>query len=486
MLDATAPVPKLSREQLAEREPSLRLALLNAQFDCRQAAVPVVLLLTGNDHVGANEVLDRLHEWMDARGLDTSVFEDETDEERERPRFWRYWRALPARGRTAVLLGAWAGEPIVEREAGKLDADEWADHLRHSSNLEEEWVADGVTMLKIFLFASPASLEHRIERARRKPDSEPYVEKRDAKALHRWESTRVVAEEFLRATDTDAAPWHVVRADDAQARDVAVVELLIAALTEAAERGARPRPAEVVAPHPAFPPVDIPEIESVTEVEYDHRKKKLQGKVARLSRKARRRGIATVLVFEGGDAAGKGGAIRRVTQALAARDSRVTPIAAPTEEERRYHYLWRFWRALPRAGRVQIFDRSWYGRVLVERVERFASEAEWRRAYDEINDFEEQLVGAGIRLVKFWLEVSEQEQLRRFQARENTPYKQYKITDEDWRNRGKRDQYAEAVAEMVARTSTPAAPWTLVNADDKHHARLVVLRRVVDVLGDGR
>ncbi|MEZ5064636.1 MAG: polyphosphate:AMP phosphotransferase [bacterium] len=486
MLDPSTPAPKLSREQLAEREPSLRLALLNAQFDCRQAEVPVVLLLAGNDRVGANEVLDRLHEWMDARGLDTAVFDDETDEERERPRFWRYWRSLPARGRTAVLLGAWAGEPLVERESGKLDDVEWADHLRHSAALEEEWIADGAAMLKIFLFTSPGALEHRIERARRKPDSEPYVEKRDAKALHRWETARLVAEEFLRATDTEAAPWHVVRADDASARDVAVVELLIAALTAAGARGARPRPAETVAPPSALPAVEIPGIESVTEADYDRRKKKLQGKIARLSRKARRRGIATVLVFEGGDAAGKGGAIRRVTQALAARDFRITPIAAPTEEERRYHYLWRFWRALPRAGRVQIFDRSWYGRVLVERVERFASEAEWRRAYHEINDFEKQLVGSGTRLVKFWLEVSEQEQLRRFQARENTPYKQYKITDEDWRNRGKRDQYAEAMAEMVARTSTPAAPWTLVDADDKHHARLVVLRRVVDALGDDR
>jgi len=199
-------------------------------------------------------------------------------------------------------------------------------------------------------------------------------------------------------------------------------------------------------------------------------------------RKARKHGLTTVLAFEGRDAAGKGGVIRRITRPLHARDYTLVPIGAPTDEERAHHYLWRFWRHLPRAGRVLVFDRSWYGRVLVERVEGYATEAEWRRAYEEINDFEAQLVEHGIALVKFWLQIDPEEQLRRFRAREQTPYKKYKITDEDYRNRGQWDAYTEAVDEMLLRTSPSTAPWHVVSANDKRHARVTVLETVNDTL----
>ena len=189
-----------------------------------------------------------------------------------------------------------------------------------------------------------------------------------------------------------------------------------------------------------------------------------------------------VAVFEGWDAGGKGGAIRRLTRGLDARDYRVVPIAAPTEDERAHHYLWRFWRYLPRRGRITIFDRSWYGRVLVERVEGFAAEDEWRRAYSEINDFEAQLTDFGTVLLKFWLHITPDEQLRRFEERQGIGYKQWKITDEDWRNREKWALYESAVQDMVERTSTSAAPWTLVEGNSKRYARLKVLRTVCDAL----
>ena len=187
-------------------------------------------------------------------------------------------------------------------------------------------------------------------------------------------------------------------------------------------------------------------------------------------------------MFEGLDAAGKGGAIRRVTQALDARQLPRLPVAAPTDEEKAQPYLWRFWRHLPRTGHVAIFDRSWYGRVLVERVEGFASEDEWLRAYGEINDFEEELADDGIVVVKFWLAISKEEQLRRFEEREQSAFKRFKITDEDWRNREKWDEYDDAVNDMVDRTSTPQAPWTLVEAEDKHWARVKVLKTLCDRL----
>jgi polyphosphate kinase 2 (PPK2 family) len=222
----------------------------------------------------------------------------------------------------------------------------------------------------------------------------------------------------------------------------------------------------------------VPLTRSLPYDKYRRLLEKWQRRLARRTRRARREGLSTVLVFEGWDAAGKGGVIRRITNAMAVRDYRVVPIAAPTAEEKRYHYLWRFWRELPPAGRMVIFDRSWYGRVLVERIEGFASPEAWRRAYAEIRDFERQLADHGIVLAKFWLHIDPEEQLRRFKAREQTPYKKYKITDEDYRNRAKWDQYAVAVNDMVAETDKPHAPWRIVAANDKRWARVEVLKTV--------
>jgi len=221
---------------------------------------------------------------------------------------------------------------------------------------------------------------------------------------------------------------------------------------------------------------------SSSKATFETKLEALQGRLNRLQRKAQNTGISTVLACEGWDAAGKGGAVRRMTAALDARSYQVIPIAAPTDEERAHHYLWRFWRHLSRAGRVTIFDRSWYGRVLVERVEGFATEPEWRRAYSEINEFENQLVEAGIALVKYWLHITPEEQLRRFKEREKIRHKRWKLTAEDWRNRERWPEYERAVNEMIERTSTSLAPWTLVEANDKYFARLKVLRTVCDAM----
>jgi polyphosphate kinase 2 (PPK2 family) len=221
---------------------------------------------------------------------------------------------------------------------------------------------------------------------------------------------------------------------------------------------------------------------SLEREDYRRRLDELQARLHRLSLKARARGVSTVLAFEGWDAAGKGGVIRRITQSLEAGDYRVIPTAAPTPEELRYHYLWRFWRDVPADGTLVAYDRTWYGRVLVERVEGLATDAEWQRAYDEINDFEDHLVEHGCVLQKFWLHISPEEQLARFEARELTPYKQYKITDEDWRNRERWDAYVQAVDQVVLRTSSEAAPWNVIAANDKYWARIAVLETVTEAL----
>ncbi len=216
--------------------------------------------------------------------------------------------------------------------------------------------------------------------------------------------------------------------------------------------------------------------------EYKKRLGHLQSRLYGLRRRAREEGTSMVLLFEGWDAAGKGGAIRRVVRALDARFYRVIAVGAPNDEERAHHYLWRFWRHVPRAGRVTVFDRSWYGRVLVERIEGFAMEAQWMRAYAEINDFEAELVGHGVVLQKFWIHITPEEQESRFKARAQTPLKSWKLTAEDWRNRERWDAYERAVNDMVERTSTPMAPWTLIEGNDKRYARVRVLEKVCEGL----
>jgi polyphosphate:AMP phosphotransferase len=290
------------------------------------------------------------------------------------------------------------------------------------------------------------------------------------------------AERVIERTSTGQAPWTIVEGDDERYRSLTVATIVRDAMRKSLAESARvsPRPASTKRGRSAAVRTTVlSRLDMSLQIDRSAFRRELeerQGRLNVLHRKARDQGISAILVFEGWDGAGKGGAIRRVTAALDAPAYQVIPIAAPTDEERAHHYLWRFWRHLPRQGLLTMFDRSWYGRVLVERVEGFASSAQWLRAYSEINQFEEQLVDHGIVLVKYWLHITPDEQLRRFRERQRSPFKEWKLTDEDWRNRRKWNDYAQAVNEMIARTSTRTAPWTLVEANDKYYARLKVMR----------
>jgi polyphosphate:AMP phosphotransferase len=303
----------------------------------------------------------------------------------------------------------------------------------------------------------------------------------DWRLFKNYDRFREVCEPFVRMTSTGEAPWMVVSGADPQYRALTVGNTILAALRERLDEKPVRRLPDRTPPLP--PPVDDLNVLRALELDqplskktYERELEKWQGRLNLLSRDRRFREISVVAVFEGNDAAGKGGAIRRVTRALDARRYHTVPVAAPTEEERAQPYLWRFWRHIPRRGRFEIFDRSWYGRVLVERVEGLCSEADWMRAYTEINDFESQLAAHGVVVVKFWLAISREEQYARFKAREKTSFKRFKITEEDWRNRKKWEQYELAVCDMIDRTSTTSAPWTLVEANNKYYARLKVLK----------
>ena len=487
MFEATALRSTISNEEFKKRLSGLRESLLRVQQELRTAGrSPAIVLLAGVDSAGRSETANLLNQWMDPRWIVTRAWREPSDEERERPEFWRYWRSLPARGRIGLLINAWY-EPVardrVERRSGKTA---FASRLNEIAAFEKALADDGAIILKFFLYLDAKSQRKRLKALKNNPLTRWRVTEREWRALKSHQRVTAVAAEAIRRTSTNAAPWHIVEGVDTHYRNFMVGTLIHDALREGMDRAARSRPrgtptkAGTRGQAAVLGSLDM--TQSIEKKLFRYTLEKQQGRLNELERRARERGISTVAVFEGWDAAGKGGALRRVTAALDARDFHVRPIAAPTDEERAHHYLWRFWRHLSRAGQLTIFDRSWYGRVLVERVERFASPEEYQRAYGEINHFEKQLVDHGIILVKFWLHITKDEQLRRFRERQRTPHKRWKITDEDWRNRRRWNDYESAVDEMVARTSTRRAPWVLVEANNKYFARIKVLRTMADRL----
>jgi polyphosphate:AMP phosphotransferase len=465
--------------------PRLREALLKAQTELARSKISVVVLMGGVEGGGKSETVNLLLEWLDARGIEVHALGEPSDEERERPPYWRVWRLLPPTGRLCFFVGSWYTAPIIQHAFEELSDHEFDEAMDRIVTFERMITNESVLLVKFWLHLSKAEQKKRLSELEEDGKTSWRVTKQDWKFAKRYDVFRKVSEEALRKTDTAEAPWHLVEATCKRHRNLEVARTLLERLTAALERSREPRPKPV----PDHPKIEKPNIltrldlkTKLAEKEYDDKLPRHQGKIAILSRRLRQAGRSMLLVFEGPDAAGKGGAIRRITQSLDARAYRVISVAAPTEEERAHPYLWRFWRHLPRLGRVTIYDRSWYGRVLVERLEGFCTPAEWQRAYSEINDFESQLAESGTIIAKFWLAISPDEQLRRFKDRQETPYKQYKIGPEDWRNRSKWDAYEGAACEMIERTSTSHAPWVLVEANDKLHARVKVLKTVADLL----
>jgi polyphosphate:AMP phosphotransferase len=490
MFEATKVGRTVSKEEFKQQRDELRTQLLEVQRQLRETEIPVIVIVAGVEAAGKGEVVNRLNEWLDTRGLQTFAYWDLSDEERERPRYWRFWRNLPPRGEMAVLFGGWYQAPIEHRFKGLCDDAALDAELARIVDFERMLTQDGALIVKFWFHLTEKDQKRRLKDLSRDDRSRWKMLPEKSKFSEQYQLFEHVAERVIRQTDRGIAPWSLIEATDSRYRDLTVGKTLLQTIRA---RIQQPLPME---PSPTADPLELPDsapaqitlldqLDMSQTLERDRYKtelKRLQSELNELAWTAYKNKRTTVLVFEGVDAGGKGGAIRRITSAVDARLYRAIPVAAPTDEEKAHHYLWRFWRHIPRAGCMIIYDRSWYGRVLVERVEGFASEAEWRRAYSEINDFEEQLVEQGAILLKFWLQVSDEEQLRRFHDRENTPYKQYKITDEDWRNREKAPQYKAAVNEMVARTSTEYAPWTLVEGDDKPFARIKVISTLCERL----
>ncbi len=472
---------KIDKETYDAEVPALREALLGAQYDLLQnARFPVIILIGGVDGAGKGETVNLLNEWMDPRHIHAHAMGEPSDEEQERPPMWRFWRSLPPKGRIGIFFGSWYTEPIVSRVMGKTKANHLAQSIEEINRFEKMLTDEGALILKFWFHLSKEVQKKRLKSLEKDPKTRWRVTDTDWERFELYDKFRKVSEYALRETSTGEAPWIVVEGADARYRGMTVGKILLEAIRKRLDHPATPAQPNVA---PLQAPIDKLDVldtlnmsQKMPKDTFDKELEKYQGKLNLLTRDPRFRKMALIAVFEGADAGGKGGAIRRITGALDARYYRIVPVAAPTEEERAQPYLWRFWRQIPRRGMVTIFDRSWYGRVLVERVEKFCPENDWMRAYSEIIDFEDQLVANNTVLVKFWLAITKDEQLRRFKEREEVGFKRFKITDEDWRNREKWDAYQDAVCDMVDRTSTESAPWVLVEANDKNFARIKVLK----------
>jgi AMP-polyphosphate phosphotransferase len=475
----------ISDAQYEKELPKLREELLKAQYELlADKTFPVIIVIGGVDGAGKGETVNILNEWMDPRHIHTHAFGEMSVEEREHPRMWRYWRALPPKGRIGILFGAWHTDPIVNRVAGVIGDSQFDIAMDEIVRFERMLADEGALILKFWFHLSKKQQKKRLKAVEADPKTRWRVTDLDWERFKKYDKFRKVSEMALRETSTGYAPWNIVEGVDANYRYLTVGRTLLDALKRrlSGEKPPMSKPAAL-----AEPAIDRRTVlsrldysKSITPKDYRRQLEKYQGRLNLMMRDKRVRQKSLIVVFEGVDAAGKGGSIRRITGALDARHYQIIPVAAPNDEERAYPYLWRFWRHLPPPGQVTIFDRSWYGRVLVERVEKFCSPGDWMRAYPEINDFEEQLASAGGIVAKFWLTITKGEQLKRFRAREKTPFKTFKITKEDWRNREKWDDYESAVCDMVERTSTDVAPWILVPANDKQYARVMILKALCD------
>ena len=477
----------LSKAEFKTAEQQFRVELLELQRQLAEANIATLIIVAGVEGGGKGDVVDSLNKWFDSRGIETHAFWDETDEERERPDYWRYWRRLPPRGSIAIMFGGLYWEPLHQHASGKIEDAQLDDATSRIKVFERMLQQDGLLIIKFWFHLSKKSFEKQMKHRREVTRHLPRAG--DGKLSSYYSRFLVSAERVIRHTDSAENPWHLIEADDGCFRDMSVARILGATLKQ--RLGERTFVERRVNHHDL---VVLPDESNATILDtldnsrtlapktYKQQLKRYEDQLSKLTWQAYDAKRSCVILFEGWDAAGKGGAIRRLTIPMDARLFRVISVAAPTDEERAQHYLWRFWRQIPRAGYTTFYDRSWYGRVLVERVENLAQPHEWQRAYQEINEFEEQLTEHGIVLLKFWLHITPEEQLRRFEERQETAYKQYKITAEDWRNREKWDAYRHAVNEMILRTSTGKAPWTLVAANDKLAARIEVIRTVCERL----
>ncbi len=469
---------------------ALEVRMGELQRQCKELKIPVMIVFEGVDVAGKGLQMGKLMKSMDPRGFQVYPMKAESEEEYMRPFLWRYWTKTPEKGRIAIFDHSWYQNVTIDIFDAKhvnLDVPEKYEEIRC---FEKQLADDGTCIIKLFLYIDKIEQKKRMDKLLEDKSTAWRVKKEDLKRNKKFDLYVDLIEDVLKATDTEYAPWHMIESVDKRFATVKMYKMIITQLEHAVrekhkentvKQYAREKESKsFVSKNPVLAEVDLSKKLGVEE--YQKKLDKLQKKIEKLHGELYRKRIPVVIGFEGWDAGGKGGAIKRLTQKMDPRGYVVHPVASPTPIENAHHYLWRFWIHAPKAGHVAVFDRTWYGRVMVERIEGFCTKKEWNRAYKEINDMEASFVNAGAIVLKFWMHIDKDEQERRFTDRQNTPEKVWKITDEDWRNREKWDQYEEVVNEMIEKTSTPNAPWIIVEGNDKLYARIKVLETVIKAM----
>ncbi len=485
-LDLKAKMEKDEWEQ-ASKELKRKLGVLQQRM--RELKIPMVIVFEGWGASGKGSLISRLITNLDPRGFSVYSVIAPTDDEKRYPWMRRFWSKLPAYGDIAIFDRSWYREVSVARDEEDLSKEELEKRYEEIQEFERQITDDGCILLKFFLHISQKEQKHRFQKLEDHKETAWRVTKTDWKHNRQYDKNLEYFEQMLERTDLPQAPWTLVSANDQRYAAWQVFTTVVRAMEMRIEgqgleapvmQGVRVSPDITPNPIKKLSQVDLDR--SLDQETYEKELKFCQKRLFQLHNRLYQKKIPLILAYEGWDAAGKGGNIKRVTRALDPRGYEVIPICAPTPQEKNHQYLWRFWNALPKDGHIAIFDRTWYGRVMVERIEKFCTQAQWERAYDEINHFERQLFDWGAIILKFWIHIDQDEQLRRFEERQNTPEKQYKITDEDWRNREKWDAYEVTVDEMLMRTNTDWAPWIIVESNDKKYARIKAMKAIIEAV----
>ena len=471
-------------EELDERLHAARSKLSVLQMQIKEHGLPVLVLFEGWGTAGKGSVLGKVIKNIDPRFFKVATMDEPTEEERRKPFLYRYFVKIPANGKLEFLDSGWMDEVVKDVLHDKIGEKEYKKKIESVKRFERQLTDNGYLVMKFFFQISRKEQKKRIEVLKENKDTRWRVSGDEDWQNKHYDKCMHVFDRYLNDTNSPADPWYIVDAKNRKWAELQVLETLVSGIETALKNSNLAVPLL----QNVFPLEKIPKLSEISldkelsEEEYKKELKNLQSKLSELHNRLYRRKIPVVIAYEGWDAAGKGGNIKRITGALDPRGFEVHPIASPLPNEKARHYLWRFWNRLPKTGHIAIFDRTWYGRVMVERLEGFCSENEWQRAYNEINEFEKELSDWGAVIIKFWVQIDKDTQLARFEERQNTPEKQWKITDEDWRNREKWDLYETAVNEMLKKTNTTYAPWHVLESNDKKYARIKALKIVIDAI----
>ena len=477
--------PYLTDALAKQIEVKLRTRLLRAQYlHLNKQDRALLILVSGIDGAGKGDTINLLNDWLDPRHIRTMAFPPPTAEDLAFPPTYRFWHHIPPKGSTGIMFGSGYAPLLIEASKKHPNLHLLEKMILTSRRFEADLVSNGVQVIKLWFHLSKKAQRERTKRLLANPSTAWKVEAADQKVHYQYNRLCQGAQRIIEATDSDHSPWVIIPAADDNLRNIRTAQAVLLAFEKRSIRVPPLHdPSKLPALTPKRNPLDtIDYKKTLNKDEYEIQILNLQNQLAEIVRSEAFKKLGLVLVFEGQDAAGKGGTIRRITHALDARQYEIMATSAPKAYELARPYLWRFWRNVPHLGRISIFDRSWYGRVLVERVEKLITPTQYRRAYSEINNFELQLAESNLLVLKFWLTITPDEQLKRFKEREASPFKQFKLTDDDWRNRRKRVAYHSAAGDVLKLTHTDSAPWFIVPSNDKHHARVSVLKHIIEAL----